>query len=148
MQQVTTLNTHFEKEAQAIAKSGKDVRKPFDQEQLHFIGKQGKSAGAQSLGDRMKKFKDVVSQEKKKVDDLAKQWTGINQSIIELAMEVIGPEGIGDLSRHMDGEFPDYAVPRDKTFEEEVQNKTNHFMSEIAKVNDTMLLQTETIEEV
>ena len=148
MQQVTTLNTHFEKEAQGIAKSGEEISKPLDEELLHFIGKDGKSAGIQSLGDRMKKFKDIVAEEKKKINSLAKQLTEINQSIIELAMEVVGPEGIGDLSRHMAGELPNYAIPQDKSVEEEVQIKTNHFMSQITKVNDVMILQTETYEEV
>ena len=148
MQQVTALNTHFEKEAQAIAKSGEELRKPLDQEQLHFIGKDGKAAGVQSLGDRMKIFKDIVTEEKKKINDLAKQWTDINRSIIELATEVVGSEGIGDLSKHMNGELPDYAIPVDKTFEEEVENKTNQFTSEITRVNDTMILQMETHEEV
>lgn len=148
MQQVTTLNTHFEKEAQAIAKSGEEVRKPLDQEQLQFISKDGKAAGVQSLGDRMKIFKDIVTEEKKKINDLTKQWTDINQSILELAAEVVGPEGICDLSKHMNGELPDYAIPPDKTFEEEVENKTNQFTSEITKVNDTMILQIETYEEV
>lgn len=148
MQQVTALDTQFEKEAQAIAKSGEGLSKPLDQELLHFIGKDGKSAGTHSLGDRMRKFKDVVAEEKKKINDLAKQLTEIDQSIIKLATEVVGPEGIGDLLRHMAGELPDYAISQDKSFEEEVQNKTNHLMSDITKANDTMILQMETCEEV
>lgn len=148
MQQVTTLNTHFEQEAQAIAKSGEAFQKPLDQDQLHFVGKNEKSAGTQSLGDRMQKFKDVVAEEKKKINNLAKQWAEINQSIIELALEVVGPEGIGDLSRHMNGELPDYVIPEDKPFEEEIQSKINHFKSEITKANEAMIFQMETYEEV
>lgn len=148
VQQVNTLNTGFEKEAQAIAKSGEEARKPLDEEQLYFIGKDGKSSDAQILDDLMKKFKDVVAEEKTKMNDLEKKWTDINRSIIELAMEVVGPEGIGDLSKHINGELPDYTIPQDKTFEDEVQTKINHFTSEITKVNDTMILQTEIYEEV
>ena len=148
MQQVTTVNSHFEKEAQAITKSSEGIRKPLDQDQLHFIGKDGKPAGTQSLGDRMKEFKDVVAEEKKKIDDLAKQWAEINQSIIGLALEVVGPEGISNLLSHLNGELPDYAIPQDKSFEDEVQSTTNRFKSEIKKANDIMILQTETYEEV
>lgn len=148
VQQVNTSNTHFEQETQTINKSSEGVRKPLEQDQLRFVGKDGKSAGTQRLGDRMKKFKDVVAAEKKKINDLAKQWAEINQSMTRLALEVVGPEGIDDLISHLNGELPGYAIPQDNSFEEEVQSKTNRFKSEITKANETMILQTETYEEV
>lgn len=148
MQQVTTSNSHFDQQLQTIIKSSERSRKPLDQDQLHFTSKDGKSAGTQSLGDRMRKFKDVVAAEKKKIDDLGKQWGEINQNITELALEVVGPEGIADLLSHVRGELPGYAVPQDKAFDEEVQGQTKHFQSEITKANETMILQTETCEEV
>lgn len=96
----------------------------------------------------MKKFRDFVAVEKKKINDLGKEWAEINQSIMSLALEMVGPEGFGDLSSHLNGELPDYAVPRDKAFEEEAERKVDGFKSEIANVNDTMIHQMETYEEV
>lgn len=148
VQQVVALNTHFEKEAQAIAKSGEVVRKPLEQDQLHFLGKDGKSAGTQALGDRMKIFKDIVEAEKRTIRDLAKQWAEIDQNFIGLALEVLGPEEIGNLQRYCNRELSDYTIPRDKSFEEEVQSKIDQLKSEITKVNDTMMLLAETHEDV
>lgn len=96
----------------------------------------------------MRKFKDVVAAEKQKIDELGKKWAEINQSIAELALEVVGPEGIADLLSHVHGGLPGYTIPQDKAFDEEVQGITKCFKSEITKATETMILQTETCEEV
>ncbi len=131
-----------------INKSSERLRKPLDQDHLQFITKDGESPGTQSLGDRMRKFKDVVSSEKGKVNDLGRQWAEVNQSIIDLAVEVAGPEGTGDLLRHLSGQFPQYAIPPDKSFEEEVESKNDRFKNELTRINNTLMIQMEACEEV
>jgi hypothetical protein len=148
VQQVTAGNNQFEEMVKMINKSSEGFRKPLDQDHLHFITKDGELAGTQSLGDRMRKFKDVVSVEKEKVNDLGRQWAEVNQSITDLALEVAGPEGTGDLLRHLSGRLPQYAVPPDKSFEEEVGIKNDHFKNELTRMNNTMMIQMEACEEV
>jgi hypothetical protein len=146
--QLDTSNNHFEHKVQIVGKSSEGFQKPLDQDQLHFVFKDGKSAGAQSLGDRMKKFKDFVAAEKVKVNDLGRQWTEINQSIAELSLDFVGSEEIGDLLNHLSGGLPHYAVPPDQSFEKEMQDEKNRFHSEITKANNAAILEMETCDEV
>lgn len=146
-QQVTALNDHFGQNVQTIAKSSEGARKPLDQDQLHFVSKNGEMAGTHSIDDRMQRFKEIITTEKKKIDDLERQWADINQSIAQFAHEVLGPEGVGDGLSPM-SELLDYAVPAHKKFEEEVQSEKTRFSSKIMKANDTMILQTEACEKV
>ena len=147
VQLVATSNDHFKERVRAIARSSEGPQKLHLEDQLR-ISKDGKSAGAYTLNDRMENLRKIVTAEKKRIDNLGRQWVNIHQSITGLALEVVGPEGLGDLLCHVRGELPGYAVPTDKSFEEEVQRDEKRLRDEITKANDSFIVQAETCDQV
>lgn len=112
-----------------------EMFKPLGQDKLQFKSNDGKLKSTQTLGDRLKKFKDLVAAEEKHLEALWKEWTEVHRSMTNLALEMLGPT-------------PDFVGPRRKAAAEEVEKERKKWEDEIAKMSEASLTSMMAGEEV
>ena len=74
----------------------------MDQELLQFKDAAGKPNGFTTLGKRMEKFKSTIQNEEKEIKALWKEWTEVQQMIKGLSVQVLGAEGLKNLTTAAD----------------------------------------------
>ena len=83
---------------------------PFRNQELEWTSTDGKQSGTTVLSVRMKKFEKTIEAEEKELNLQHEDWVTIQQHLLELASEMVGPAALdrwmaGDLdaSTFMDG---------------------------------------------
>lgn len=119
--------------------SKEEMFKPLGQDKLQFKSNDGKLKSTQTLGDRLKKFKNLVAAEEKQLEALWKEWTDVHRSMTNLALEMLGPTRLEDAIKNPTGKLPDFVGPRGKAAAEEVEKERKKWEDEIAKMSEASL---------
>lgn len=133
---------------EAIKTRNEGFQAPLSRETLAFASEDGKLIYTTTLADRMQKFKEVVAAEEEKLEILGKQWAEVQQSITELALEVLGPNGLERLQKLHSQEVPDSVDTEQAAFAEEIRCKGKRWEKEAAHLNEHFLEQIKASEEV
>ena len=80
-----------------------ELTRPLAEEKLQFTGKDGKPSGIVLLGDRMKRFKKVITREEKELTALWTEWAEVQKLIAGVGVELLGSQA-ADLLVHQSGE--------------------------------------------
>ena len=71
---------------------GARICKPFGEDELQFTSEDGKTAGTMTIHERMAQFKSIIAEEEKNIRGLENEWCEVNDSIVVLAREALGPD--------------------------------------------------------
>ena len=124
------------------------LQKSLGQDELEFVSNDGKLTGRQPLGDRIERFKQIIAEEEKTIEMLGKQWDEVNQQILSLASEVVGPNGtVNLLQGSLDGALG-FISPQQNGITEELEKEKHHWETEMARVNKEALENLKASEEV
>ena len=134
-QRITSSNRHFTNSLQSIKSTTDGLQRSLGKDELRFVSNDGKSASTQLLGDRMKRFQKAIATEEKGIEVLRKQWTDVQQKILDLALEVLPPEGIKCLLTAGSEDVAGYISLEQKSMLEELEISMERWEDEIATVN-------------
>ena len=115
--------------------TNEELLRPLAKEQLQFKSHDGKPSGVASLGDRMKRFKKTVAFHEKEHTALWKEWTEVQQEILELGKEVLGPKGLEALLTHGVDEPEGYRGEAQVKMEDEVNAERARLAEEVEKMS-------------
>lgn len=125
-----------------------EMFKPLGQDKLHFKSNDGKLKSTQTLGDRMRQFKNLVAAEENQLEALWKEWTEVHQSITDLAQEMLGSTRLEDVLKQPTGKLPDFVGPRRKAAAEVFEKERKDWEDEIAKMSEASMASMMAGEEV
>ena len=148
IQRITSSNSHFVQTLQTIKSTNDEIQKSLREDKLHFISNDGKSAGIQVLGDRMKRFQKVIATEEKELEVLRKQWADVQQKSLVLASEVLFEGGIEGLSTARAGDNAGCISSEQKAIVEELENRKKRWKDETAKLSKRSIAKLKSGEEV
>ena len=131
-----------------MKKYTEEILMPPSQDELHFKSNDGRMAGTQNLGDRMRQFKSLVAQEEEQLEALWEQWTDIQQNIADLALEALGPEGVESITSQATSKRADYERSSRKSIIEEIEKERKGWEDKIAKMSKAWLAKMRAEEEV
>lgn len=121
---------------------------PLSQDELHFKSNDGKLAGTQNLGDRMRQFKNLVAQEEKRLEALWEQWIDVQQNMENLALEALGPKGVESIAHQSTSKLPEYEGSFHKSIAEEIEKERKGWEDKIAKMSKASIAKMRADEEV
>lgn len=122
--------------------------KPLGQDKLHFKSNDGKVKSTQTLGDRMRQFKNLVAAEEKQLEALWKEWAEVHQNITDLALEMLGSTRLEDVLNQPTSKLSDFVGPRQKAAAEVVEKERKEWEDEIAKMSEASVASMMAGEEV
>lgn len=111
--------------------STEKILRPVGQNELHFKSNDGKLAGTQLLGDRMKQFENLVAQEENLLEALRQQWTGVQQGIADLALKALGPEQTTYITDQSASKCLDYDELLQKAMVKEIETERKGWAEKI-----------------
>lgn len=147
-QRIASSNDLFGEKIQALKHSDEVLRRPLGQDMLCFVSKDGRPAGTQTLGVRMRKFRKIVAAEEHELEVLRQQWTEVQQSINNLASEMIGLNAWEQLLQDPLHLPPDYVLPHYKAVVDEAEKEKNRLAEKIVQVSEQAVTKMEEGEEV
>lgn len=112
-----------------------EMFKPLGQDKLHFKSNDGKLKSTQTLGDRMRQFKNLVTAEEKQLKALWKEWTEIHQSITSIVLETLGSSRFEDFLSQPTDKLSDFVGPHRKGTAEIVEKEREEWEDKIAKMS-------------
>lgn len=136
------------------------ICKPFEEDELQFTSEDGKTVGTMTIHDRMVQFKSIVAEEEKNIRGLENEWSEVNNSIVELAREALGPDVcLDDLLRKAQDEDPATNASGKKLMEmlesshlkavkEELEQERRMWEEEIEKISQASMAKMEACEKV
>ncbi|MCJ1470282.1 hypothetical protein MMC07_008927 [Pseudocyphellaria aurata] len=134
-QRLASSSGSFNETLQVFRGRKEEMFKPLGQDKLHFKSNDGKFKSTQTLGDRMRQFKNLVAAEEKQLEALWKEWAEVNQSIADLALEMPGSTRLEDVLNQSTGKLPDIVGPRRKATTEIVEQERKEWEDEITKMS-------------
>lgn len=147
-QQLASSSGAFNKTLQVMRACNDEMFKPVGQDELHFKSNDGKLKSTQTLGDRMRQFKNLVAAEETHLEALWKEWTEVNQSITNLALEMLSSTQLEDVLNQPTGKLPEFVGPRQKAAAEMVEKERKEWEDKIAKLSKTSVASMMAGEEV
>lgn len=148
MQQLASSSGAFNKILQVMRACKDEMFQTVGQDKLYFKSNDGKLKSTQTLGDRMQQFKNLVAAEETHLEALWKEWTEVNQSITNLALEMLSSTQLGDVLSQPAGKLPEFVGPRQKAAAEIVEKKRKEWEDKIAKLSETSVASMMAGEEV
>lgn len=134
------------------------ICKPFGEDELQL--EDSKTAGTMTIHERMAKFKSIVAEEEENIRGLEKEWSEVNESIVGLAREALGPDvSLEDLLRKAQDENAATTTSGKKVIEliesthlkavkEELEQERKIWEEEIEKISQASIAKMEACEKV
>lgn len=158
--QATALSTAFNATRASMQMYGARICKPFGEDELQFTSEDGKTVGTMTIHERMAQFKSIFAEEEKNIRVLENEWSEVNDSIVELAREALGPDVcLEDLLRKAQDENPATATSGEKVMEliesthlkavkEELEQERKMWEEEIEKISQASMAKMEACDKV
>lgn len=136
------------------------ICRPFREDELQFTSEDGKTTGTMTIHERIAQFKSIVAEEEKNIRGLENEWREVNDSIVELAREALGPDVcLEDLLRKVQDENPGTTTSGKKVMEliesthlkavkEELEQERKIWEAEIEKISQASTAKMEACEKV
>lgn len=127
---------------------------------MQFTSEDGKTAGTMTIHERMAQFKSIVAEEEKNIRGLENEWSEVNESIVGLAREALGPDvSLEDLLRKAQDENAAPTTSGKKVVEliesthlkavkEELEQERKMWEEEIEKISQASIAKMEACEKV
>ncbi|MCJ1370059.1 hypothetical protein MMC20_001271, partial [Loxospora ochrophaea] len=117
------------------SRSREKICQPLEDEVLQFTTDDGKVAGTTTFGSRMRRFTKIVATEKEELERLWKEWTDIEQKILDFSAEVLGPEGIQMAVKRSAGETQAYISQEQKETAQTIETERLRLEAEVKKMS-------------
>lgn len=133
---------------------GARICKPFGEDELQFTSEDGKTTGTMTIHERMAQFKSIVVEEEKNIRGLENEWNEVNDSIVELAREALGPDVCLDDYLRREAQDPGKKLMEMiesthlKAVKEELEQERKMWEEKIEKISQATMAKMEACEKV
>lgn len=154
------LSTTFNATRASMQTYGARICKPFGEDELQFTSEDGKTAGTMTIHERMAQFKSIVAEEEKNIRELENELSEVNDNIVELVREALGPDVcLDDLLRKAQDADPATTASGKKLMEmiesthlkavkEELEQERKMWEEKIEKISQASMAKMEACEKV